>query len=388
MLRSLKIEVNPQVFKWLRTSSGWSVDDVSKCLNTSVEHVEAIEQGQWQPTLTQLKKLSNAYKRPLATFFLSKPIDDPPLPKDYRMLPDKKNVFDKKTIYVIRKARNLQEIGGELHKNINEDIRPKIKHVTISENPNELAEYYRKKFALDIETQKKFKNSHSFYNYLRDIFEDINIFVFQFSMPINDARGFVLTDQIPYVIVVNSKDSIEARIFTLLHEFAHILLGETVIDLPTILIPEQYTIEYWCNQFASSFLFPKQIAQTLFSTQKKTLTSTETLNTLSRKYKVSKAMLLYNMLKQDFITQDEFEETLERYKPSEVEETTKEKPKETEKKGGGIPQDRRCLSEVGNKFVSIVANNYDNNYITYTDALNFLSVKSNNFDKVLAKAKK
>ena len=44
--------------------------------------------------------------------------------------------------------------------------------------------------------------------------------------------------------------------------------------------------------------------------------------------------------------------------------------------------DRRCLSELGAKFVSIVANNYDKNYITYTDALNYLSTKSKNFDKV------
>ncbi len=92
-------------------------------------------------------------------------------------------------------------------------------------------------------------------------------------------------------------------------------------------------------------------------------------------------MLLYSMYKQDFITKKEFEEKLELYKPS------KKQKKMQKKKGGGIPQEKRCVSEMGNKFVSIVANNYDRNYITYTDALNFLSVKSRNFDKVLAKAK-
>ena len=58
------------------------------------------------------------------------------------------------------------------------------------------------------------------------------------------------------------------------------------------------------------------------------------------------------------------------------------------KSGGGIPSEVRCLSEVGNKFVSLVANNYDKNNITYTDALSYLSIKSRNFDKVLSKAKK
>lgn len=382
MVQSLKVDVNPIVFKWLRKRSGWPREDVSNRLRTSVDVIKAIEQGERRPTLRQLKELSKAYKIPLATFLLSEPLDEPPLPKDYRMLPAKKDVFDKKTIYAIRRARNLQEIGGELLINMNNSVAPKIKHVNLSKKPTDLGLFYRNNFNLNVEKQRKFKTSYAFFNYLRETFEKRNILVFQFSMPVEDARGFVLTDQNPNVIVVNSKDSIEARIFTLLHEFGHILLGETVIDLPFLSFNKKNKVEYWCNQFASSFLLPKTYAETLFSSEK-SLTNERTLNRLSRKYKVSKSMLLYAMYKQDFINKNEFERKLDNYKPSKKDQ---KKKKET-KQSGGISQDRRCLREMGNKFVSIVANNYDKNLITYTDALNFLSVKSRNFDKVLAKAK-
>lgn len=382
MVQSLKVDVNPIVFKWLRKSAGWSKEDVSKRLKTSIEVINAIEQGDWKPSLRQLKELSQAYKRPLATFLLSKPLKEPPLPKDYRMLPDKKNVFDKKTIYAIRRARNLQEIGGELLINMNNSVAPKIDQVDLSKKPTDLGLHYRKKCNLNMEKQRKFKNSYALFNYLRDTFENLNILVFQFSMPVEDARGFVLTDQNPNIIVVNSKDSIEARIFTLLHEFGHILLGETVIDLPFLSFNKKNKIEYWCNQFAASFLLPKTHAETLF-TSEQSLTDERTLNRLSRKYKVSKSMLLYAMYKQDFISKTEFERKLDNYKPSKKDQ----KKKKGTKQRGGIPQDRRCLTEMGHKFVSMVANNYDKNLITYTDALNFLSVKSRNFDKVLAKAK-
>ena len=298
MPRTLKVDINPNVFKWLRVSSGWSVEDASKKLKTSNEVINSIEKGKRQPTLRQLKELSKAYKRPLATFLLSEPLDEPSLPKDYRMIPDKKGVFDKKTIYAIRKARNLQEIGGELLININNSVAPRIKQIKSSKKPDELGLYYRKYFNLDFEKQKKFNSSYAFFNYLRDNFERINVLVFQFSMPIEDARGFVLTDKNPNVIVVNSKDKIEARIFTLLHEFAHILLGETVIDLPVLSFEKKNEIEYWCNHFAASFLLPKTRAETLFKPEK-SLTNKTTLNRLSRKYKVSKAMLLYTMYKQD-----------------------------------------------------------------------------------------
>ncbi len=388
MPRSLKVEVNPEVFKWLRTSSGWSIEDVAKRLKISVEIVEAIEKGERQPTLIQLKELSKAYKRPLASFLLSKPIKEPPMPKDYRMLPDKKDIFDKKTIYNIRKARSLQNIGSELSGNIKYSTKPEIANASINNNPEELASKYREIFQLTEEKQKKFKTSYEFFHYLRDRFEDLNILVFQFSMPVEDARGFALTDKTPNVIVINTKDSIETRLFSLMHEFGHILLGETVIDIPNIQIESQSKIEQWCNTFSSRFLLPEKLAVRIFETEERSLTDTVTLNSFKYRYKISKAMLLYNMLKLDFITQDQYEEILKRYKPPEPEPSEEEDEKETKKRGGGIPQDIRCLSEVGNKFVSIVANNYDRNYITYTDALNYLSIKSKNFDKVLAKASK
>ncbi len=384
MSRSITSEVYPTIFKWLRESSGWSIEDVAKRLKTSVEVVEAIEAGKRKPTLKQLKELSNAYKRPLAAFFLSKPVKESPMPKDYRMLPEKKDVFDKRTIYQIRKARSLQKIGGELSGNINYSVKPTIGKANIHNDLEELATNYREIFQLTEKKQRKFRSSYEFFHYLRDRFEDLNILVFQFSMPLEDARGFALTDRTPNVIVINTKDSIEARLFSLMHEFGHILLGETVIDIPNMQIESQSKIEQWCNEFSSRFLLPKELAVRIFKTEGRSLTDTDTLNSFKYRYKVSKAMLLYNMLKLDFITQDQYEKTIERYKPQEPEEDEEK----TGKKGGGIPQDRRCLSEVGNKFVSIVANNYDRNHITYTDALNYLSIKTKNFDKVLTQARK
>ncbi len=380
MPRSFKVDINPTVFRWLRISSGWSVEEVSTYLSTSVEVIKAIEQGDWKPTFIQLKQLSKAYKRPLATFLLSATLDEPVLPKDYRLLPDKKDIFDKSTIYAIRRARGLQEVGSELLSNMNTNVSPRIEHVSLSKNPDDLGIYYRNQFQLNTERQQGFKSSYSFFNYLRETCEHLNILVFQFPMLLKDARGFVLTDRNPHVIVINSKDTIEARIFTLLHEFGHILLGETVIDLPIISFNKKNRIESWCNQFAASFLLPKTQAETLYTTEK-ALTSHMTLHRLSKRYKVSRSMLLYSMYRQDFITKDEFEQKLELYRPSK--ETQKKKTTKT----GGIPQEKRCIGEIGQKFVSMVANNYDKNFITYTDALRFLSVKSQNFDKVLAKAK-
>ena len=384
----MRVEVDVAVFRWLRESSGWSIEEVSKRLKTSVEAVETIEAGARLPTLWQLKELSMAYRRPVASFFLSEPLPEPPLPKDYRILPDRKGVFDRRTIFAVRRARDLQEIGGELSENIDYSTRPTVERATVQQAPEELAAKHRAAFAMTEERQRGFRSPYELFDHLRDHLENMNILVFQLSMPVEDARGFALTDKIPNVIVVNSKDSIKARLFSLMHEFGHVLLDETVIDLPDISAGNQSRIEKWCNTFASRFLLPKDLANRIFSSKGRELTDTRTLGSLSSRYKVSKAMLLFNMLELGHITKREYTDTLDRYRPSRIVMGEGEEEKGEKAKGFGIPADRRCLSEVGNKFVSIVAHNYDGSHITYNDALNYLSIRSSNFEKVLSKARK
>jgi Zn-dependent peptidase ImmA (M78 family) len=379
------VNVESDVLKWLIDSSGWTSEEIAKRINTTAKDIERIKSGEKQPTLKQLQDLSIIFKRPLAAFLLSKPIHEKPKPKDYRMLPERLNKFDKKTILVLRRSRRLQELSKELSKNINYDVRTKLPKVNLSTAPEKLALRYRDVFGLTEEKQRKLETSYELFYYLRDIFEDLNVYVFQFSMPVEDSRGFVFVDDTPAVIVVNTRDSIEARLFTLMHEFAHILLGESVIDLPDAISISKNNIERWCNEFSSSFLFPQDIAKKTFDIYKENLTQRATLNSLSRKYKVSKALLLLDMLRLHYIRKEDYDNILDQYKPKIKPE--KERGEE-EPEGGGIPSEIKCISEVGNKFVSLVANNYDREFITYTDALNYLSIKSKNFDKVLSKAKK
>ena len=381
--KQILVDVEPSVLNWLVESSGWTKEEIAKRLNSSPQTIEKFLSGEKKPTYRQLEELSNIFKRPVASFLLSKPLTEKPKPKDYRMLPSKVNQFDKKTILVMRKARKLQELSKELSINVAYETKSKVQKVKTSDDCEIIAHKYRKLFGLTEEKQRKFKTPYQLFNYLRDVLEEENIFLFQFSMPVEDARGFVFVDETPNIIVVNTKDTIEARVFSLMHEFAHILLGESVIDLPDATSTYKDNVEKWCNEFASAFLLPKEIAKGRFDENISVLTQKATLKTLSNRYKVSKAMLLLNMLKLKYIQKSDYEAILGHYKVE-----IKPKKEKDGKKGGGIPSEVRCLSEVGNKFVSLVANNYDKNYITYTDALSYLSIKSKSFDKVLSKAMK
>ena len=92
--KSHSVEVKPEVFKWLRESSGWTQEEIAKRIKTTPEIIQNIETGDKKPTIRQLKELSNVFKRPVAAFFLDEPIIEKPKPKDYRMLPNKMNIIN------------------------------------------------------------------------------------------------------------------------------------------------------------------------------------------------------------------------------------------------------------------------------------------------------
>jgi transcriptional regulator with XRE-family HTH domain len=103
-MKDISIQINPDVFFWLRKSSGWTQEDVSHLLGISILKVKEWEKGHDAPRLNQLKKLARAYKRPLAAFLLPRPEIDQPLPSDFRLLPEANSKFTKDCLLKIRET--------------------------------------------------------------------------------------------------------------------------------------------------------------------------------------------------------------------------------------------------------------------------------------------
>lgn len=385
--KSLEVDVKPAVMKYFIESSGWAAEKLSGKIKVSQPVIQAWLEGGAKPTLNQLERLSAALKRPLAAFLLPEPPKEKPLPKDYRTLPGKEGRFDKNTILALRRARRLQKISKELSENLRYSPKSAINSYSAQANPKNVGREYRELFKITEDVQKIWKTPYDAFSRLRDVIEEKNILVFQMPMPLEDARGFTLVDDDPAVIVVNLRDQIEAKIFTLMHEFGHVLLKESGVSLGenSLIVHNADKVEKWCNEFASSFLLPEEMANAVFGSNKAALTDTATLNSLSRAYKVSKCMLLYNMQKLGYINNEQREEVLGRYKPA-----AKKEPKAGEKKGGGFKRsaEKKCMSEMGQKFVSLVISNMERGNITQRDALDYLSIKSKNLDKVTNRLKK
>lgn len=374
--KSLEVSINPSIIKWARESAGFSIEEISKKLKTSTENFKEIEAGSKPPTFRQLELLAHCFKRPVAIFFLPNPPEEPSITSSFRILPKSEGEFSKDLRLAIRKARHYQSIMNDLIKDLEIDSSCKILTAAIQDNPQKFAREERNRMEVSIDQQLKWKNAYEAFNIWRTAIESKNILVFQFKFPIEDARGFSLMDKVPPVIAINSNDNILARIFTLFHEYAHIILGKTEIYTGEDEIIIDKDVENWCDSFASEFLVPEKVLKEdkdfQFFIQSRRL-EPEILQNLSNKFKISKKAILTRLRTLNLINEDVYRrESL----------TLRKQFVGISKTGRLMTPPRKCLQEKGKQFISFILQSKDRGIITTADAIEYLSIKLKHLDKV------
>ena len=119
-----------------------------------------------------------------------------------------------------------------------------------------------------------------------------------------EFRGFALVDDFAPVVFVNGTDTKAAQIFTLIHELAHLWLGESGVDLPSLRTRAVGNrIEKWCNAVAAELLVPLAHLRQQYS-DSKDLDSE--LFRLARLFKVSSLVVLRRLFDLEALTWNEF----------------------------------------------------------------------------------
>lgn len=202
-----EIKLQPQVLKALRKAAGYSVEEVAKKLKTSIDRVVSVEKGQTSFTLTQIKKLAEIYKRPLAAFFSS---SLPKLPKllDYRLNRERKltpNVYlaQRRANYLSEK---IKELSGK---------RSQIPTFSEGLKAEELAREFRKTLNIEIIKNRKAEQILSYY---KKVLEDaLTILIIEYALKADDVRAFSIHSDLS-CIVLNEDDKPSIKLFSLFHE--------------------------------------------------------------------------------------------------------------------------------------------------------------------------
>ena len=385
-------KIKPEVLKWTIDSSGWENEELAKKLKISSKTLENWKSKDVGIEIKKLEKLSEFVKRPLAIFFLQSPPIESEL-TDYRKLPKDKAVkLTHSTMLSIRNARYFQSIAQELLKLQGIDSKSKVNQkITLKNSPDAIAKIERKNLGFEstevLQSKEAKRSVRDFYNVLRRQIESLNIFVFQETMSIKEVRGFTLSDKYPRVIVINSKDSHQARIFSLLHEYGHILLSKDGICIPKAVFEQSNSndtqrIESWCNRFAASVLMPKQeFLEELSKLETKEENLKNIITLLAIKFRSSKqstTIRLKTLTKKNIPTY-EFQEIYNEFENEPKKQTSKKKGK------GGPTAANLCISKKGRKFVSLVIDSKQSKNINSSDVIDYLNLNLKHLKKLQEK---
>lgn len=120
-------------------------------------------------------------------------------------------------------------------------------------------------------------------------------------LSIQEFRGFAISDPYAPVVFINLRDAPSARLFTLIHEIAHLWIGKSGIS--TAKANETRKEERFCNAVAGEFLAPTRLMMAHWSERK---TIQENTSDIAKLLHVSRYVIARRALDLGFIEPDAY----------------------------------------------------------------------------------
>lgn len=263
-------KVNQEILVWARETAGLTFEEAAEKLGirevrgvSAIDRLAALEAGDVAPTRPMLVKMAKQYRRPLVTFYMSAPPRKGDRGQDFRTLPEGYSVArDALLDALLRDIRARQSMVRVVLED--EDEAEPLPFVGSKEMPdgvpNVLASI-QGTLGVDLEEYRSQPGPEDAFALLRAGAEAAGIFVLLIgnlgshhtTIDVETFRGFAIADEVAPFVVVNDQDARPAWSFTLLHELAHIWLGETGVSG----MSAEVAIERFCNDVAAEFLLPE-----------------------------------------------------------------------------------------------------------------------------------
>ncbi len=312
-----RVKINPQMLKWARLDAGYTENNLPKHIK---KNYKKWEQGSMLPTWNQLRILSHQYKRPTAFFFRNNPPKQDKINIiDYRKDDINKDYISPQLTLAIRDAKNKRKIYLELLNEMKYPVTNFTQNIKTKNTTKDIINNLRTLLNVTIDEQKTWiynsseRKDYKHYNYLnqwKDNISNLGILIFEAKkINSNEMRALSLYYYIYPIIILNASNSVNDRIFSLIHELIHLFFKQnTICDFNN-----ENNIESFCNKIAIDFLVPTNNLNQDKSLKNHSLYWEEyELNNLSNEYGVSKELILQKLLtlnktNNEFINQKKIE---------------------------------------------------------------------------------
>lgn len=268
MAKSIPALVEPSVLRWARETVGLIPVAAARKIGVPDNRVDEWESGVTQPTIAQLRKAAEVYKRTLAVFFLPEPPLDFDTLRDFRRhVGAEAGEWTPELHGEYRRAIAQREAALELA-----EIDDAPPHTTwrlepLADDDEEVAAAARS-LLLGQSPLPLPKGTGTKYEHLNTwsaALEEAGVLVMATSggrVSTSEMRAFSLYYDTFPVIMVNGSDAARGRLFSLLHEYTHLVLHtsglcDTVTDARAT--DPNGMLEARCNAIAAAILMPRDL---------------------------------------------------------------------------------------------------------------------------------
>ena len=366
-----EITINPTLITWAITRAGFDVDkflDNNPVIQKWIEEVK-------KPTVKQLENFAHKVHIPFGYLFLSEPPKETiPFPffRTGNQQTDKVslNVFD--TIQILQRRQDW--ITEYLQDNEQEPLSF-VGRFNKNATANEVVADIRNTLELQPNWACNFATWEETLAFITSKIEAIGVFI-NFNgivennthrpISVDECRGFVLVNPYAPFMFVNAADAKAAQLFTIIHELAHIWLGESAGFDNQNLMPADDPTEKLCDAIAAEFLVPASSLIDIWQDK-------PSIDYARRYFKVSPIVIGRRAMDLGLITRGEFFTFYNGYMDS-------FKQKKENQKGGGdfYATARKRLSVT---FASYVNQAVNQNKLLYRDAYKITGLKGDTYQK-------
>ncbi|APT93019.1 hypothetical protein CPHO_09130 [Corynebacterium phocae] len=363
----VRVPISGPMVQWAVERTGHTAAELTT--QAGFKQVNAWLEEKQHPTFEQAKRLAKKAGIPFGFLFLPEPVDLTPDLPDFRTRANNRisNIsreLEEQIAFCQRSLSwytdNATEFGG---------LPPEhLGSATVKNDPQAVAERMREIVGWDSSVAT---HGRTHVNMLADCLENYGLLVMKGSVVGNktnakldtdEFRGFTLIDRGHALVFINTADAATANLFSLAHEFGHVLLGQQGVSSDN----DHHQVERWCNQFAATLLLPEAL---LADAQFENPIDIEYLSKKSRTLGPSVEAIVWRLAALGFLEADRARELVRRW-------NSVVKPKKADLKTSGGPRPAvMTRSRLGRNFVEALSEAYDEGTLSYADAVQFTGYK-------------
>ena len=367
---------------WAREEVGYSIEQAAEAIGVSIDALRAAENGEGSLTLNQLRRAAEKYDCPFGYFYLNKPPHKKsfqPVP-DYRIEPGVMGIDHHRLKLEIKKVRDRRMVYIDLSESLG--MEPKqFEQLRISD-PLESSSAIRERLGISFSDIQRL-SIDQVYGYWKTKLESDGVLVYE-SQYIPESSGVlgaaIFYDLYPIILVRRGGEANDRKLFTLLHEYAHLLLGESALNdagaqTTTDTRTDRGRLEAFCNQIAGEVLVP---TRSINESDYVELSSVAKMERLSGEYKVTYSTAAVRLRRMNLISAEELNDLLrQRY-------AAYQKKQSQERGETKIPRQILMKLDLGKPMFDAVLSAYSVGALDVLDASRLLHLRVNKIDKLLS----